>query len=61
MIYNIGVIIIMENQEISKVKLPSGEIYNIKDELLRHQMNVLLGIETLKEFENFLQIFTLNN
>ena len=31
--------------DISKVQLPNGENYQIKDEYLRHVINVLLGIE----------------
>lgn len=31
--------------DISKVKLPDGSIYEIKDEYMRHMLNVLLGIE----------------
>lgn len=36
--------------EISKIKIEdnksdSSQVYNVKDELLRHQINVLLGIE----------------
>lgn len=30
---------------ISKIKLPDGSIYEIKDEYLRHAIMVLLGIE----------------
>ena len=37
---------------ISKIKLSDGEICNIKDELLRHQINVLLGIEQPDERDN---------
>ena len=37
----------MENTEklISKIQLPDGSSYEIKDEYLRHVINVLLGIE----------------
>ena len=31
--------------DISKIKLSDGSIYDIKDEYLRHVINVLLGIE----------------
>lgn len=31
--------------DISKIKLPDGSIYEIKDEYLRHAIMVLLGIE----------------
>ena len=31
--------------DISKVQLPNRETYQIKDEYLRHVINVLLGIE----------------
>ena len=31
--------------DISKVQLPNQETYQIKDEYLRHVINVLLGIE----------------
>lgn len=31
--------------DISKIKLPDGSIYEIKDEYLRHTIMVLLGIE----------------
>lgn len=30
---------------ISKIKLPDGSIYEIKDEYLRHAIMVLLGLE----------------
>lgn len=31
--------------DISKIKLPNGSIYEIKDEYLRHVIMVLLGLE----------------
>ena len=31
--------------DISKIKLPDGSIYDIKDEYLRHAIMVLLGLE----------------
>ena len=31
--------------DISKIKLPDGSIYDIKDEYLRHAIVVLLGLE----------------
>ena len=31
--------------DISKIKLPDGSIYDIKDEYLRHVIMVLLGLE----------------
>ena len=31
--------------DISKIKLPDGSIYEIKDEYLRHAIMVLLGLE----------------
>lgn len=31
--------------DISKIKLPDGSIYEIKDEYLRHVIMVLLGLE----------------
>ncbi len=31
--------------DISKIKLPDGSIYEIKDEYLRHVIMVLLGIK----------------
>lgn len=31
--------------DISKIKLPDGSIYEIKDEYLRHAIIVLLGLE----------------
>lgn len=31
--------------DVSKIKLPDGSEYNIKDEYLRHVINVLLGLE----------------
>lgn len=31
--------------DVSKVKLPDGSIYEIKDEYMRHMLNILLGIE----------------
>lgn len=30
--------------DISKVKLPDGSIYEIKDEYMQYMLNVLLGI-----------------
>lgn len=43
----------MENTEklISKIQLPDGSIYDIKDEYLRHVINVLLGIEEPDEMD----------
>ena len=35
----------MEEKSISRIKLQNNEVYDIKDALLRHQINVLLGIE----------------
>ena len=37
----------MENTEklISKIQLPDGSLYEIKDEYLRHAIMVLLGLE----------------
>lgn len=34
-----------EKKYISKVRLTDNSEYNLKDTLLRHQINVLLGIE----------------
>lgn len=31
--------------DISKIKLPDGSIYDIKDSYLTHIINVLLGLE----------------
>ena len=31
--------------DISKIKLPDGSIYDIKDEYLRHAIMILLGLE----------------
>ena len=31
--------------DISKIKLPDGSIYEIKDEYLRHAIMVFLGLE----------------
>ena len=31
--------------DISKIELPDGSIYDIKDEYLRHAIMVLLGLE----------------
>lgn len=31
--------------DISKIKLPDGSVYKIKDEYLRHVIMVLLGLE----------------
>ena len=31
--------------DISKIKLPDGSVYEIKDEYLRHVIMVLLGLE----------------
>lgn len=31
--------------DISKIKIPDGSVYEIKDEYLRHVIMVLLGLE----------------
>lgn len=31
--------------DLSKIKLPDGSIYEIKDEYLRHAIMILLGLE----------------
>lgn len=31
--------------DISKIKLPDGSMYDIKDEYLRHAIMILLGLE----------------
>lgn len=38
--------------DISRIRLPNEEEYDIKDALLRHQINVLLGIEPPDERGN---------
>lgn len=35
--------------DISKIKLPDDSVYDIKDEELRHMLNILLGIEEEKD------------
>lgn len=37
--------------DISKIKLPDGSTYDIKDDYARHVLNVLLGIEEPTEGE----------
>ena len=37
--------------DISKIKLPDGTTYEIKDEYLRHAIMVLLGLEELDSEE----------
>lgn len=35
--------------EVSRIKLPNGKKYRIKDELLNGQMKILLGLNNLED------------